>query len=1188
MSDQRFTSPGEHRREDLDLLLREWHEQNRADAEAGKERLLARLAAGRQDQRKSHEQRESARDEMRRLLTINLLRRIIMHRFTRYAASFLVLVTMLALLFPLQTSQTYAAENVLMLPEGGQLDAFDEHGESIGPCPLKQTDVDVQISGHFSRVTVNQTYHNPYDRKIEAVYTFPLSHRGAVDRMTMTIGDRVIEGKVKERAVARRMYEAAREQGYVASLLEQQRPNIFSQSVANIEPGEVIEITISYVEVLESIDGEYRFEFPMVVAPRYIPGRDISETLTLPEGLAARRGVILQGPAEFGGWCGTPQRRMVDLDADATLGRQRLAHLLSGAIPIDQPSAKWWGDARQPQVLHHFTAKYATGAQEFGMLHDDGTGQLNGRWFFYDAKSLKEGGGFSPDTDQVPDASKVTPMPVRPEKRAGHDIGVSVTIDTGGPGLRDFSSPQHELTREVLAENDGGEPTRMSFRLKNDREIPNRDFVLRWRHTGESINEAAFTHTGEYGDSAGGFFTFVLQPPDRVKVEDVRPREIIFVLDNSGSMRGRQAQLAGGQSALTAAKEVITSAIDTMRPNDRFNVISFNNSLDVLWNEPQANTEENRLHAQQYVDRRQGGGGTEMRNAVLKALNAGQFARPGDRPQWIAPLDLLNQPADGREVKVAMPMDDLRVGGRTGDYVIIDDERNLHLDLSPHHLQGMLSKGVMIRATGEWTIRDGRRVLIVKQAEQAPLDDDGVESPDDEEMMRIVLFVTDGLVGNDDAIIDAIRENARRTRVFTIGMSSSPNRHLLDEMARAGRGAADYVLPQDDVAPIVRRFAERIATPVLTDVSLEFSDELAVYDVLPGLDRLPDLFDVQPLVIHGRYDPEKAGRGTLTLRGRTGAGRYERAIELELPGEQPDHDVIATLWARAMVDERKRADDRGGMIALGETFQIMTEHTSFVAVEKARVTVGGQPMLVRVPIEFPEGMSWEGVFGEDGPERLERMRQVERWPTLSLRRSKEHRAPSRSRTREQGRDLRRQRELRDESRGIRFSGAGLAESESGGGGGGGGGTFGSPGRQLRLESPPPAPPEQEPPSDGDGDAQTVSRPEMESLLEGLRGLPEQTRAVLHRLDRDLLELLARSDESDRTHYRLLLAVGLTDLDDATLRALEELGFTIEDRVDRGTFIVGRLTLDTLEALARHDAVRRIELIRLEQVDAADE
>ena len=157
--------------------------------------------------------------------------------------------------------------------------------DEIVECPLKHTDVKASISGFIARVTVTQTFDNPYDEKIEAVYVFPLPHTAAVDDMTMVIGERRIVGLIKRRAEARAMYERAIEQGATASLLEQERPNIFTQSVGNIKPGKEIRIEISYVDVLNYDMGSYEFHFPMVVGPRYIPGEPTSKNPELPKEL---------------------------------------------------------------------------------------------------------------------------------------------------------------------------------------------------------------------------------------------------------------------------------------------------------------------------------------------------------------------------------------------------------------------------------------------------------------------------------------------------------------------------------------------------------------------------------------------------------------------------------------------------------------------------------------------------------------------------------------------------------------------------------------------------------------------------------------------------------------------------------------------------------------------------------------
>src|SRR4029077_6571909 len=127
------------------------------------------------------------------------------------------------------------------------------------------------IQGCIGTVEVSQQFHNPYPSKIEAVYVFPLPHDAAVNEFIMTIGDRRIRGIIRERKEAEQLYQEARRQGYVASLLTEERPNIFTQSVANIEPGKEILVNLRYFHTLAYVDGWYELVFPMVVGPRFNP-----------------------------------------------------------------------------------------------------------------------------------------------------------------------------------------------------------------------------------------------------------------------------------------------------------------------------------------------------------------------------------------------------------------------------------------------------------------------------------------------------------------------------------------------------------------------------------------------------------------------------------------------------------------------------------------------------------------------------------------------------------------------------------------------------------------------------------------------------------------------------------------------------------------------------------------------------
>src|SRR5262249_12300070 len=151
------------------------------------------------------------------------------------------------------------------------------------PLPLEHTDVKAAVTGYVGTVDVTQQFGNPFNEKIEAVYLFPLPENSAVSEFVMTIGERRIRGILREKEEAQAAYNQARAQGYQASLLTQQRPNVFEQKVANIEPGKRIDVNIRYYNTLAYGDGWYSFVFPMVVGPRYNPARS-----TDPIGAVAR------------------------------------------------------------------------------------------------------------------------------------------------------------------------------------------------------------------------------------------------------------------------------------------------------------------------------------------------------------------------------------------------------------------------------------------------------------------------------------------------------------------------------------------------------------------------------------------------------------------------------------------------------------------------------------------------------------------------------------------------------------------------------------------------------------------------------------------------------------------------------------------------------------------------------------
>lgn len=139
-------------------------------------------------------------------------------------------------------------------------------------APLLATDVRMRVTGLIARVAVTQRFSNPTAEWLEGIYVFPLPEQAAVDALRLRIGERVIEGQIKEREEARQTYQQAQRDGKKASLLEQERPNIFTISVANLGPKEEAEVELEYQEILRYDQGQFRLRFPMVVGPRYIPG----------------------------------------------------------------------------------------------------------------------------------------------------------------------------------------------------------------------------------------------------------------------------------------------------------------------------------------------------------------------------------------------------------------------------------------------------------------------------------------------------------------------------------------------------------------------------------------------------------------------------------------------------------------------------------------------------------------------------------------------------------------------------------------------------------------------------------------------------------------------------------------------------------------------------------------------------
>lgn len=206
------------------------------------------------------------------------------------------------------------------------------------PLPLRHTDVKAHISGYISTVNVRQEFSNPFDSKIEAVYLFPLPEKAAITEFLMVIGDRKIRGILREKEVAKAIYEAARSQGYRASLLVQRRPNIFEQKVANIEPGKSIDVDIKYFHALAYNDGWYSFVFPTVVGPRYNPPGSSDPIGAVPRRRTAGSGTAVRylRPSERSAHDISID---VQIDAGVAIEEVRSTHKIVASRPDEQTAA---------------------------------------------------------------------------------------------------------------------------------------------------------------------------------------------------------------------------------------------------------------------------------------------------------------------------------------------------------------------------------------------------------------------------------------------------------------------------------------------------------------------------------------------------------------------------------------------------------------------------------------------------------------------------------------------------------------------------------------------------------------------------------------------------------------------------------------------------------------------------------
>jgi Ca-activated chloride channel homolog len=367
---------------------------------------------------------------------------------------------------------------------------------SRGNLPLEVVDVRAVIAGMSAGVEVTQGFRNPFDVPLEATYIFPLPDRAAVTAMRMECAGHVVEGVLKERSRAREDYDQAIAEGQRAAIAEEDRPDVFTMRVGNIAPGERVTVRLVLAQLLPYQDGEVTFRFPLVVAPRYIPGRPL------------------------------------------------------GGAPA--------------------------------------------------------GRGIAADTEAVPDASRISPPVLLPGFPNPVRLTVSADIDPAGLTLTGIRCSLHASAEQGAADGHTIVRLRPGERL-------DRDFILRLALAGQDRIATSLMLTPDPGADPGeGTFTLTLVPPDGGGRP--RPRDVVLVLDRSGSMHGWK---------MVTARRAAARIVDTLTGTDRFAVLCFDNVAERPPGLPDGlaeATDRNRFRAVEWLARTDARGGTEMLAPLEQAV----------------------------------------------------------------------------------------------------------------------------------------------------------------------------------------------------------------------------------------------------------------------------------------------------------------------------------------------------------------------------------------------------------------------------------------------------------------------------------------------------------------------------------------------------------------------------------------
>ncbi|MCK9398365.1 MAG: TonB family protein [Bacteroidales bacterium] len=416
-----------------------------------------------------------------------------------------------------------------------------------------------------------------------------------------------------------------------------------------------------------------------------------------------------------------------------------------------------------------------------------------------------------------------------------YEVDIKVNL-TGGMALKDIKCPSHqtEINYSGLS--------RASVNLSPLEKFGgNRDFILKYRLAGQKIETGVLLFQGDKEN----FFLAMVQPPDRVSPEMIPPREYIFIMDVSGSMNGYPIDIS---------KKLLTDLISGLKPTDRFNVILFAGGSEIMAEKSLPAVKENLASAIRFIEKENGGGGTELLPAMKKALSL----------------------------------------------------------------------------------------------------------PGTEGYSRTFIIATDGYVTVEKEVFDLVRRSLGEANFFAFGIGTGVNRYLIEGLAHAGQGEPFVVTKEEEAGKSAAKFRKYISNPVLTDIKISFND-FDAYDL--AQESYPDVFSERPVIIFGKYKGIPKGKIVVTGKG----GREDVETRIDLASIRPDdaNSGLRYLWAREkimMLDDLANSGYEGQdvedqVIALGLEYNLLTRHTSFIAIDSEIRNTEGNNITIRQPLPLPQGVS---------------------------------------------------------------------------------------------------------------------------------------------------------------------------------------------------------------------------------------